>query len=215
MALFEEDVSKQLKEILAQMQNRVRIILFTQEIECDYCKEAHQFAEEIAALDDRLSLTVYKLVDDKAMSERYQVDKVPAFLLLDKNDQDLGIRYYGIPAGYEINSFIWTILATSGQRETVPPEISERIARIEKDIHLLVFVSMSCPNCPDAVMAANFLAMENPKISVETIESAMFTHLAIQHNVSGVPKTIVNGKAEWIGALPIPLMLDEIEKVEA
>lgn len=214
MGLFDESVSKQLKDILTQMQDRVKIVLFTQEIECSYCKEAHQFAEEIASLDERLSLTIYKLVDDKAMAARYQVDKVPAFLLLDKDGQDKRVRFYGIPAGYEINSFMWSILAVSGQHETIPKEISERIARIDKPIHLQVFVSMTCPNCPDAVLAASFLAMENPNIRADMIESAMFVPLAIRYNVSGVPKTVVNDKAEFIGALPIPLMLDILEKPE-
>jgi len=213
MALFDKETRKQLHEILSQMQDSVQLILFTQEIECQYCKEAHQFAREIAALDDRLSLSVYKLVNDKAMAERYQVDKVPVFLLLDKDGQDMRVRFYGIPAGYEINTFMWTILAASGRQENIPAEISERIKRIDKDILLQVFVSLSCPACPDAVMAANFLAMANPKIRAEMIESSMFVHLAILHNVSGVPKTIVNGSNEWVGALPIPLMLDNIEKI--
>lgn len=214
MALFDKETRKQLQSVLSQMKDNVRLVLFTQEIECQYCKDAHQFAKELVALDSHLTLSVYKLVEDKAMAERYGVDKVPAMLLLDKDDQDTRIRFYGIPAGFEINSFLFTILAASGHREEIPPEISERIARIDKDLTLKVFVSLSCPHCPDAVMAANFLAMANPKIHAEMIETAMFTHLAIRYNVSGVPKTVVNDKVEWVGAAPIPAMLDAMEKVE-
>ena len=214
MALFDKNTRKQLQDILGQMQGNVRIILFTQEIECQYCKEAHQFAKEIAALDTHLTLSVYKLVEDKTMADRYEVDKVPALLLLDQDDRDMRMRFYGIPAGYEINTFLWALLAASGKREIIPPEITERIRRIEKDILLQVFVSLTCPNCPDAVLAACFLALENPKIRTEMIESAMFVHLAIRYNVIGVPKTIVNGKTEFVGAMPIPLMLDIIEKIE-
>ena len=210
--MFDKDIRKQLQEILAQMQDKVRLILFTQEIECPYCKEAHQFAREITALSDRLSLSVYRLIDDKAMAERYRVDKAPAFLLLDKDDQDMRVRFFGIPGGFEINSFLFSILTASGRRENIPQEIRDRIDRIDKDTLLQVFVSLTCPNCPDAVLAANLLAMINPKIRSESIESGMFVHLAIRHNVSGVPKTVVNGNTEWVGALPIPLMLDMIEK---
>lgn len=212
MPLFDEEVRKQLQDVLKQMQGNVKLILFTQQVECPFCKEAHEFAQEFAGLDDHLSLEVYRLVEDKAMADRYQVDKVPAMLLLDKDGQDSRIRFYGIPAGYEINSFLFTVLAVSGRKEAVPAEISERIAKIGKETLLQVFVSLTCPNCPDAVIAAAYLALENPKIHAEMIESAMFVHLAIKYNVSGVPKTILNGKGEWVGALPIPVMLDIIEK---
>lgn len=213
MALFDEKISNQLRSILNQMQDNVKLVLFTQEIECATCKAAHQMVEEIASLSSKLSLDVYSLVLDKEKAEQYKVDKVPAILLLDKDGNDTRMKFYGIPGGYEINSFLGAILTVSGKRDVIPKEISERIAKIDKDIHMEVFVSLECPHCPTAVMAAHLLALENPHIHADMIESSSFIPLSIANNISSVPKTIINGKMDFIGAQPVDMMLDMLEKV--
>ncbi len=211
MALFNAEVSQKLRGVLDQMTDPVRIVLFTQEFECQFCREARQFVEELTGLSSKLSLAVYELVADQVIADRFGVDKVPAILLLDQAGQDLRLRFYGIPAGYEINSFLSAILAAAGRRETIPPDLRARIDRINQDVLLQVYVSLACPNCPEAVMAANLLALENPRIRAEMIETAMFVHLALQHNVSSVPKTIINGRTEFVGALPVPMLLEMID----
>ncbi len=212
MALFDEKISSQLKSILNQMQDEVKIVYFTQEIECQTCRDGRRFVAEIASLSSKLNLDTYNLVTDKEKAALYRVDKVPAILLLDKDGNDTRIKYYGIPGGYEINSFLSAILAVSGRREAIPMPIRERIARLDKEIHLQVFVSLGCPHCPNAVLAAHLLALESPKIRADMVESTTFIHLSIRYAVSGVPKTIINDTADFVGAQPIDLMLDLIEK---
>jgi alkyl hydroperoxide reductase subunit AhpF len=65
MALFEENVKQQLKGILEQLGEEVQIIYFTQEIECQTCRDGRQFVEEISELSDKLKLIKYNLVTDK------------------------------------------------------------------------------------------------------------------------------------------------------
>ncbi len=143
MALFDEKVSSQLKGILGGMKGRVNLVYFTQEFECGSCHDTRLFVEEIAGLSDKLNLTVFDIVKDKEKAEYYRVDKIPAIVVLDEKDNDTGMKFYGLPGGYEINSFMKSLIEASGVKEAIPEPIMKRIAAINKDVHLQVFVSLS------------------------------------------------------------------------
>ncbi len=213
MALFDENTTKQLTEILSMMKEDVELLYFTQEIECPTCKDGHSFVSEIAALNSKIRLKAYTLVKDHEVAEQYQIDKIPAIAVLDKDGKDTRVRFFGIPAGYEINSFLGSILETSSQITKIPPEIQERIDKIDHDVHIQVFVSLGCPHCPDAVSAAHLLAMQNSHVRADMVETSTFPHLAVKYNVSGVPKAVFNDKIEFVGAQPVMTFLDVIEEL--
>ncbi|MBN1532873.1 MAG: thioredoxin family protein [Spirochaetes bacterium] len=213
MALFDDTVRNQLKTILARMGDPVTMVFFSQEIECFTCRDTRSFIEEIASLNEKLKVQTYNLVTDKEKAAQHDIDKVPAILLLDGKGGDTGIRFYGIPGGYEINSFLNALLETSGKREPLPKAVAERIAAIDRDVHIQVFVSLGCPYCPNAVSTAHRLALENGKIRADMVETATFPHLAVKYNVSGVPKVVMNEKHDFTGAQPITTFLDVMEKL--
>ncbi|HMB19739.1 MAG TPA: thioredoxin family protein, partial [Spirochaetota bacterium] len=64
-----------------------------------------------------------------------------------------------------------------------------------------------------AVATAHRIALENPKIKADMVESSTFQHLAIKYNVSSVPKIVINETHEIIGAQPVSVFLEEIEKL--
>jgi len=73
----------------------VKLVMFTQTTECQYCTETRQIVEEVAALSDKIEAVVYDFVSDKATAETYGIDKIPAIALLgaqDGKEQDYGIR---------------------------------------------------------------------------------------------------------------------------
>jgi glutaredoxin-like protein len=213
MAIFDENITKQLRDILALMKDEVSLVFFSQEIECLICRETGEFLKEITSLNNKMKLVRYDLVKDSGQAARYRVDKIPAILLLDKDGQDLGVCFYGPPGGYEINSFLGAILEASGMREAYPPEIAARVRAIDKPVHIQVFVSLTCPYCPGSVMAAHRLAMENRNVRADMIDVGVFPHLAVLHNITGVPKTLVNGQVELPGEQPPAALLDAIDQI--
>jgi alkyl hydroperoxide reductase subunit AhpF len=101
----------------------------------------------------------------------------------------------------------------SGLKEQLPDDLMKRIQSIKKDIHIQVFISLTCPYCPDAVSVAHRLALESEHIKADMVESSTFVPVAIKYNVSSVPKTVINGTQEFVGANPLGKVLDFIEKV--
>jgi glutaredoxin-like protein len=213
MALFDDKVKTQLTQLLSKIKNPIVIHFFTQEIECPTCQTTHQFVEEIASLNDKITLKTYDFIKDTDAAKEFNIDKIPAIVITDANKNSKGVRFFGIPAGYEINSFIAACVEVSGVVEALPDAIISRIKKITKPIHIQVFVTLTCPYCPGAVATAHRLAVENPNITADMIESTTFTPLAVKHNVSSVPKVVINDIYEFVGAQPINVFLDMIEKI--
>ncbi len=211
MGLFDDKVAKQLKDILAKMKEPVKLTFFTQEFECRACSDAHAFVNEIASLSKMISLSVKDFLKERDEADRLGVDKLPAIVFHDKEGSDLGVKFFGLPGGYEINSFVGALLEASGVRDHLKEEVVRRITAIKKDVHIQVFVTLTCPYCPGAVSAAHRLAMENPKIRADMVDSALYPHLVQKYQVSGVPRIIINETGSLTGAQPVEKILEVIE----
>ncbi|MBN2078822.1 MAG: thioredoxin family protein [Spirochaetes bacterium] len=211
MGLFDDKVAKQLKDILSKMKEPVKLSFFTQEFECRACGDAHAFVKEIASFSKKITLSVMDFLKERDEADRLGVDKVPAIVVHDKEGGDLGVRFYGLPGGYEINSFVGALLEASGVRDHIKEDVAARIAAVKKDVHIQVFVTLTCPYCPGAVSAAHRLAMENEKIRADMIDSALYPHLVQKYQVSGVPRIIINETGSLTGAQPVEKILEVIE----
>jgi glutaredoxin-like protein len=117
----------------------VKLINFTQEIECMYCSETRQLMEEIAGLSDKISLEVYDFVADKEPVKKYSIDKIPATVI--EGRQDYGVRFFGIPSGYEFGALIEDIVMVSKGDSGLAPQTREALATLAEPVHLQVFVT--------------------------------------------------------------------------
>jgi glutaredoxin-like protein len=122
-----------------ELVNPVRLVNFTQALECEFCAETRQLAEEVAALSDKIELEVYNLAIDKEEAKKYGVDKIPAIAIL--GEKDYGVRYYGIPSGYEFSSLIEDIVDVSRGEGELLPATMEALAEIAQPLHFQVFVT--------------------------------------------------------------------------
>jgi len=213
MSLLNEEVRGQLSELFEGMGSDVTIALFTKEENCETCSDTKSFMEEVSTLSEQLNLEAYDLEEDSEKAEAYNVDKVPAIVLLNADKKYQGVKFYGIPAGHEINSFVTGIMEVSGSGEDLPEDLLEQIKSIDKDVDIKVFVTLSCPHCPGAVAKAHKLALLNDKISGEMIEAQTFGELSQKFNVSGVPKIVINDEFELVGNQPLDKFLEEIGKI--
>jgi len=139
MELIREQDAVEIKERLKALVNPVRLVHFTQELNLDYGREAKLLLEELAALSDHLSVEVYNFLLDKEKVAEYGVDKVPATVV--RNGKDYGIRFYGLPAGYEFSSLLDAIVSVSRADSALSPETRRKLAQIAEPVHLQVFVT--------------------------------------------------------------------------
>lgn len=212
MSLFNEETRGQLEKIFVGLKDEVQVVLFTNEDDCDSCEETNKFMTEISSMGEKLSLKSYDLKKDKEIAVKYNVDVVPAIVLLDKDGKDNGIKFNGIPAGHEINSFIAGLVEVSGNGESLPKPLQDKLSTLDKKVNIKVFVTLACPHCSGAVSKAHKLALESEFVNAEMIECGTFPELANKYNVSGVPKIVINETEELVGNQPIEQFIEAMLK---
>jgi glutaredoxin-like protein len=218
MALLKEEDREFLIKEFEALPTPVTMIVFTQETECQYCRETRMIAEEIAGLSDNLSLQVYDFVKDKEIVEQYNIDKIPATVIMrgGDNPKDYGIRYYGIPSGYEFSSIIEDIMMISKGDSGLSESTRSQLAQLKTPLHLQVFVTPTCPYCPQAVRLAHQLALESDMVRADMVEAIEFPHLSMKYHVQGVPRTVINESVHLEGAAPEAMLWGKVmEAVEA
>ncbi len=142
MAMLEPRVQEQARKALADMAGPVKLVLFTQgedALECESCADTHALAQEIAGLSDRLTLEVHDFKRESDAVRQYGIDKIPALAIV--GAKDYGVRYYGIPSGYEFGSLLRDMVQVSSGQSGLLPESRRILAGLKKPLHLQVFVT--------------------------------------------------------------------------
>jgi glutaredoxin-like protein len=143
MTLLSEEIKKEVQTELQSLKNEAKLIVFTQEIECEYCNENRLLAEEIASLSDKIKVEVYNFTLDKNKVEEYGIDKIPAIAVCDGTGKDYGIRFYGIPAGYEFTSLIEAMRMVSLGESGLKEESKKELQKLNKPVHIQIFVTLT------------------------------------------------------------------------
>jgi glutaredoxin-like protein len=203
MALLSEQDRQTVRGHLAVIEEPVRLLFFTQTFGApDTVMIAKQVLDEIVSLNDHLLLEEVNFVLEQDRARQYGVEQIPTIVLL-KGDQDTRIRFLGAPAGYEFMSLIEAVILAGTNDSGLTPDSRALVAEhVTTPLDIQVFVTPTCPHCPRAVTLAHRLAVESPLITASCVEATEFMDLSRKFRVTGVPKTIVNGSIEILGALP-------------
>ena len=220
MALLSPEDAKAVAEQFEQnLQRPVKLIVVTSENNCMYCKEVKMLCEELAELSPNLSLEAYDFDKDAAEIAIYNLDKTPAIAVVadggDEPDTDYGIRFYGIPSGYEFMSLLDAINTVGSDHVHLRQDTLDFLNSLEQDLHIQVFITPTCPHCPRAVMLAHHFAYASPRVRADMVEAMEFPELSDRYNVYGVPRTVINEVVHQEGAAPEPMMLQKLREAVA
>jgi glutaredoxin-like protein len=197
MAILSEDVMREIRGMFEGLTGPVKLLVFTQDAECEMCETNRALMEEIASTSDRLSVKICDFVSDKETADAYQIDKIPATIVA--GEKDHGIRFYGIPSGHEFLSLIEAIKMVSAGDSMLLESTREQLKSLGQPVHIQVFVTPNCPYCMAVVQTAHRMAMECDLITADMVEATEFPALAQQYDIFYVPKTVINETTEFIG----------------
>ena len=210
MPLLPDEIKKQVQEAFADLEHPVHLIVFTQTFECDHCRDTRQLLEEVAELSDLIDVTEYNFVVDEDEAKQYGVDKIPATAIM--GEEDFGIRFYGVPAGYEFTSLVHTIRMIGTGTSQLDEATREGLDALQEPVHMQVFVTPTCPYCPQSVVLSYEMAYASANVRADGVESTEFPHLAIKYQVAGVPRTVINEKTHIEGVVPPDMVLQAIQE---
>jgi len=117
----------------------VKLTVFATELGGENNTQTVALIREVAALSDQLSVTVLNPHIDREQAEAYGVTESPVVVV--EGARDYGIRFLGIPAGYEFSNLIDSIVAVSTGEAGLTEETKTALAGLTEDVTIKVFAT--------------------------------------------------------------------------
>jgi glutaredoxin-like protein len=211
MALLNDEIVHNVREMLADLPHTVQLAVFTDNQDCEYCPQIVQLLDEVAATSSMVSVEKYEIHSDATKARELYIEMAPAIAIL--GEKDYGLRFYGIPSGYEFSTLLHGIQRAAHGKSELDDETKYYLAGVNNPVDLQVFVTPTCPYCPRAAVLAMEMAVESKYVNARIVEASEFPDLANKFNVMGVPLSVVNSTERVEGAAPPHMIVDAIRKV--
>jgi alkyl hydroperoxide reductase subunit AhpF len=138
MAMLTPQNECEVRKVFEQMRDPVKLVVFSQSLAAaQLCAQNEQLAREVAAISDKLSVEVLNLAIDRERAEAYKVDQVPAIVV--EGARDYGIRFYGVPLGYEFSNLIDAIIVASTGEPALTDATKTALSDLASDVDIKVF----------------------------------------------------------------------------
>ena len=125
---------------LAKLAGPVKLVVFSQELVAgDLCRENEALVREVAELSDKVTVEVLNPAIDRDRASAYGVEQVPAIVV--EGARDYGIRFYGVPSGYEFSNLIDAILVASTGEPALSAETKASLGELAQDVEIKVFAT--------------------------------------------------------------------------
>ncbi|MCH7809032.1 MAG: thioredoxin family protein [Chloroflexi bacterium] len=203
----------------AEMAAPVKIDYFTQRetkleapgvVPCAFCKQTQDMLKELSALSDLISLRVHQFEDNPEEKATFGVERVPGMVL--RGPGPGFFKYYGIPGGTEFPAFVESLVDLSRWETLLMADSVKALSELKTDVSVRVFVTPTCPYCPQMARAAFMMGIVTEHVKAEVIEVNEFPDLAQRYKVEAVPLTVINDRISIPGALPEPALIEQVVK---
>jgi len=199
MMLSDTDKQALERKFNSSMRDDITLLLFVEDGSA-ISDELMNFAHTVASFSPKIKLDIQKSEGGKNQKMKdLKIERAPV-MILSKGDF-FRIRYFGVPAGYEVPSMTDAIAELSTARTPLSPKAKASLASVRRKANIKVFVLPTCPFCPTVVRHACRAAIESTKVTAEIIDAQIFADLAARHSVMGTPKIILNDNLDITGAV--------------
>jgi len=145
MALLAPAEQEKLRETFNEMTSPVRLLFFTQTLDCETCVQTRQILDELPLVSDKIAIDEVNVVLDKDKAAQYGIDRAPAVAVLAQDPSgathDSRIRFLGAPSGYEFISLVQAVLLVGGHGSRLTDENRRRLAAVDTPMTLQVFTT--------------------------------------------------------------------------
>ncbi len=204
-------VQKQLEILFQQLPRSIPIHLFTQVGSNDpFNQAARQLIKAFRNITPKIEFKEYDLNHD--LAKKWDVYRSPTILF---DPEHYPIRWLGAPMGEEGRTFVEALLLIGTGKSNLGDQALQLLTKIESKRDVKVFVSPTCPYCPQqAVNALNTVIAKPELISLELIDIQCNPDLAERYSAQSVPQTYANEVLIAQGAQPEELFVLSLEKME-
>ena len=139
MSILSDRDRTAVREALAKLAGPVKLVVFTSALGSETSAETECLVREVAECSDQVMVEILNLYIDRERAAAYGVDRVPAIVV--EGIRDYGIRFFGIPMGYEFSNLIDSMLAASSGKPELSAATVERLQALSEPVHLQVFAT--------------------------------------------------------------------------
>lgn len=210
-AQVQNEFLKQLRNTFEQMPNEIPLYLFTSKYEDDvFVQSARQIIRAFRELTTKITVKEYDL--DHEMAHRLGVESSPTIVI----DPDrYKIRWVGAPMGEEGRSFLEAMIMIGMGRSDLSDQSLGVLKQLEDERQVKVFVSPTCPYCPQQVVNGLKSAIERPDlVSLEIIDIQNRPDLAEKYSAQSVPQAYANEELIGQGAQQEEVFVASLLKME-
>ncbi len=204
-------VEENLRVAFNALPNKVPVMLFTENGQNDVLNQAaRDLLKSFNKISDKIEISEFDLYGTEA--KKHGVNSSPTLIF----DPDrYSIRYLGVPFGEEARTLVGMILLIGFQTGNLSEQSQKVIKRINSKREVKVFVSPTCPYCPDQAINAVKAAIERPEIvSLEIIDIQSNQETANRYSAFSVPQTFANDILIAYGAQTEELFVLSLQKLE-
>jgi alkyl hydroperoxide reductase subunit AhpF len=138
MAILQPKDEDAVRKEFERLTGPVKLVVFSQELVAgDLCRQNEQLMKEVAALSEHITVEALNPAIDRERAEAYGAQDVP--LTIVEGARDYGIRFLGIPAGYEFSNLIDAIIAVSRGEAALSEQTKASLATLPGDVEIKVF----------------------------------------------------------------------------
>ncbi|MCX5864414.1 MAG: FAD-dependent oxidoreductase [Deltaproteobacteria bacterium] len=210
--LTEEDAQAQLQKFFAEIPRTISLVLF-----CDpagknepFAEGARQIIRAVREITDKVTLREYTLQHE--LAKEWQITRSPTLVFA---PEAFKIRWLGAPIGHEAQTFMEALRIIGRQEPGLGKEAMKVLAKLDSPRAVKVFVSPSCPYCPQAAINGIRAAVARPDlVSLEIIDIQANPDLADQYAAQSVPQTFANEKQIGLGAQPEEIFVASLVALE-
>lgn len=191
-----------LAKILQGMERPVRLVLATDDGDTDGTVTPNAMARDlIQHLTGLTPLIVAHLSSaaDPLLPPSIVVDRTPTLLIQTAEGSDTGIRYVGVPSGYQFGTLVDTILDVSREAHRLEATTVATATQLMAPVRIRVYYLPTCPHSPRAVRLAHMLAWCNPqRILGEAMDASVYPDAAVADGVEGVPTFVCERQSDGV-----------------
>ncbi len=204
-------VQRKLTELFGNMDHDIPLLLFTdQTINSQYNDAMRAFIRAIREVSDRVSLREYD--HNHELAQQYNINHFPTLLF---DPDHISIRWLGAPVGEEGRTFVEALILLGYGKSGISNPSRNILEKITTPRTVKLFVSPTCPYCPQQAANALKAAIARPElISLEIIDIQANPDLAEQYNAFSVPVCYANDVMIAKGAQQEELFMASLEKLE-
>ncbi|MCL5022117.1 MAG: FAD-dependent oxidoreductase [Nitrospirae bacterium] len=205
--IITEDIKTILRDTFKELKDEVVIEVFTQKgVNDEFNDIATGLVKTVSQLTEKIKPHFYRIGDEAAKNRN--VHRSPTVLIAPGK---YTLRYTGAPVGEEGRSFIMALLMASTGKTFISDDSRQRLKRLKDKRHVKVFVSPTCPYCPQQALYALSAAIERGDlVSAEVIEIYENRDLAEQYAAMSVPKTFVGETLTASGLQPEEYFMESL-----